>query len=192
MKRALLALVACGGAPAPHPPAGLQHVGDASWGIALGPNGYEVDLVRGSQTIRIVNGHDATYSAAASDVRMPTLPAAPELEQLDRDFAAKSAAEGGSAWAVMFAPDGAEWSNGKRVEQADIGVVMGRVLLGASMEWAPLASGKRGDLGFTLGTYVLASKHSSEHESGSYCTIWRAQPDGSWKVVFDIGSRTEK
>jgi len=130
--------------------------------------------------------------AVAFDEAPANRVAAPELEQLDRDFAAKSAAEGGSAWAQMFAPDGAEWSNGKRIEQADVGQVMGGVLLGATMEWKPVASGKHGDVGFTLGTYTLQSKRSAEHESGSYCTIWRQQPDGSWKIVFDIGSRTEK
>lgn len=117
---------------------------------------------------------------------------APELEALDREFAASSAARGGDAWPPYFADDGAEWSDGRRIEHAQIGDTMRRVLLGATMAWQPVASGRRGDLGFTLGSYELVSKASGARERGSYCSIWRADADGRWKIVFDVGSKTPR
>jgi hypothetical protein len=120
-----------------------------------------------------------------------TIDPAPELEALDREFAAKSAELGGDAWPPYFADDGAEWSDGKRIERAELGATMRRVLLGATLAWTPRVSGKLADLGFTIGDYQLASKASGATEHGSYCTIWRRQADAGWKIVFDIGSHTK-
>jgi hypothetical protein len=202
-----LVLAACGGS---HPPGQGAHdpveptlpravvwtrVGDVEWGITLeSPHHYEVDLRHGNKLLAIKNGLQATSSEVTEPPRTvgPAFEPAPELEALDVEFAAQSAKEGGEAWAAIFAGDGAEWSNGKRVEQAQIGTVMGNVLMGATLDWQPLASGVQGDLGFTLGTYTLESKNSSQHEDGSYCTIWRRAPGGPWKVLFDVGSHTEK
>jgi ketosteroid isomerase-like protein len=191
----ILALAACGGAtakPAPAPPP-APAAQAPRWAVTVTPDHFEVDLVRGTQLLAIADGRTGTLGElGARQVQSSAFDPAPELETLDREFAAKSAADGGSAWAAMFAPDGAEWSNGKRVEQAQIGEVMGRVLLGATLAWQPVASGKHGTIGFTQGTYVLASKNSAEREEGSYCTIWRQQPDGSWKIVLDVGSATPR
>jgi len=144
----LLALVACGSAH--HEPVDVTvpkatawiHAGDADWGIGFATPHFEVDLRRGTKVLAIADGLAARASemtAAPTATQGAFLPA-PELEQLDREFAAKSAAEGGSAWAQMFAGDGAEWSDGKRVEHADIERVMGDVLAGGTLEWQPTAS----------------------------------------------------
>jgi uncharacterized protein (TIGR02246 family) len=51
-----------------------------------------------------------------------------------------------------------------------------------------------GDLGYTRGTYTVTFTHPQTRargsESGSYVTIFRRQPDGSWKVAVDITSPT--
>jgi ketosteroid isomerase-like protein len=46
-----------------------------------------------------------------------------------------------------------------------------------------------GDLGYTTGPYEFREKPSDEKPSGAghYFTIWRRQPDGSWKFVVDLG-----
>lgn len=47
-----------------------------------------------------------------------------------------------------------------------------------------------GDLGYTLGTYEIASGEAQGKHveaTGKYVTIWRKQGDGSWKVAFDSG-----
>lgn len=51
------------------------------------------------------------------------------------------------------------------------------------------AAAKSGDLGYSRGTYELtfndaSGKPVSDH--GKYITVWKKQPDGSWKVLRDI------
>ena len=51
------------------------------------------------------------------------------------------------------------------------------------------AAAKSGDLGYSRGTYELSytdpsGKQISDH--GKYITVWKKQPDGSWKVLRDI------
>lgn len=48
---------------------------------------------------------------------------------------------------------------------------------------------RSGDLGYSTGKYELSftdssGKQVSEH--GKYVTVWKKQPDGSWKVARDI------
>jgi hypothetical protein len=167
--------------------------GDVQWGLSLEDGHFEIDLARpGEGVLELVDGHRADFLGHAAPKQVGSLDPAPELETLDKEFAARSAAGGGDAWPPMFAADGAEWSDGKRVERDRIGEVMRGVLAGATMTWSPIASGKSGDLGFTVGTYTLASKLSAEHEQGSYCTIWRREADGVWKIALDVGSTTKR
>lgn len=64
---------------------------------------------------------------------------------------------------------------------------------GPTLSWAP-SSGQvlgAGDLGYTVGQSVLRRKDAGGRvveRRGEYLTVWRRQPDGSWKVVFDTGS----
>jgi ketosteroid isomerase-like protein len=56
-------------------------------------------------------------------------------------------------------------------------------------DYARLAAG--GDLGYTLGRWKVVRRDSTgEHAvaRGKYLTVWRRQPDGSWKVEADIGN----
>lgn len=54
----------------------------------------------------------------------------------------------------------------------------------AHLIWWPLYAGvaASGDLGFTTGPYAI-----DEARRGHYFTIWKKQPDGGWKWVFDGG-----
>jgi len=59
-----------------------------------------------------------------------------------------------------------------------------------SLTWAPdfVDVSSSGDLGYTYGKYVytsmdsLGNKQSSE---GIFHTVWKRQPDGTWKFVWD-------
>lgn len=53
------------------------------------------------------------------------------------------------------------------------------------LEWWPTFAGiaRSGDLGFTTGGVAVGGRRT-----GHYFTIWRKQPDGSWKWVYDGGS----
>ena len=60
------------------------------------------------------------------------------------------------------------------------------------LEWEPFHAdiGASADLGYTLGkwTYTYADSTGAEKKTfGYYCSIWKKQPDGSWKFVFDGG-----
>ena len=63
----------------------------------------------------------------------------------------------------------------------------------ASLVWEPyfVDVAASGDLGYTLGSYVLTMVDSSGAEKsakGNYVTIWKKQTDGEWKFVFDAGN----
>lgn len=53
------------------------------------------------------------------------------------------------------------------------------------LEWWPNFAGiaRSGDLGFTTGGVAVGGRRA-----GHYFTIWKRQPDGSWKWVYDGGS----
>ena len=119
------------------------------------------------------------------------------LEQADKQFAADSAVRGADAWAEVFAPDGAMWTrNGGLIQGPDaIRATMVPVFGGGAsgLEWQPTVSGMspRGDLGFTVGRYRLGRMRdggaTDTLQTGTYVTIWRRMPDGSWRVAFDTG-----
>lgn len=53
------------------------------------------------------------------------------------------------------------------------------------LEWWPNFAGvaRSGDLGFTTGGVALNGRRT-----GHYFTIWKRQPDGSWRWIYDGGS----
>lgn len=53
------------------------------------------------------------------------------------------------------------------------------------LEWWPNFAGisRSGDMGFTTGGVAVNSRRT-----GHYFTIWKKQPDGSWRWVYDGGS----
>jgi ketosteroid isomerase-like protein len=55
-----------------------------------------------------------------------------------------------------------------------------------SLQWWPAWAGiaRSGDFGFTTGPFVFGD---SDQVRGHYFTVWRRQPDGSWKWIFDGG-----
>jgi ketosteroid isomerase-like protein len=117
------------------------------------------------------------------------------LFELEARFAKDVAARGGAAFADWFAEDGVALSNGKAP-------IVGRVAIVRSAVWSPkeyqlswtptdAVMGPSGDMGYTWGHFEGHSKDANGNpvsDSGRYMTIWRKQPDGNWKVVFDAGA----
>ena len=60
------------------------------------------------------------------------------------------------------------------------------------LTWWPVYAdvSRAGDLGWTTGPYELREKPTDEKPAGTghYFTIWRRQPDGSFKFVVDLGA----
>lgn len=64
---------------------------------------------------------------------------------------------------------------------------------GFRLTWTPIDAdvAENGDLGYTYGTFEMSKQDASGRllsRSGKYCTIWKKQSDGRWKVVADIGN----
>lgn len=116
--------------------------------------------------------------------------AAPDLETADRAFAADTAARGIEGWVAAFDREGAMMRRGNRIQgSAAIRAAMADALANGKLVWEPIASGRAGMLGYTVGK---ASYTGRESWQSSYITIWRQQPDGTWKVLFDTGRAMQK
>ncbi len=62
------------------------------------------------------------------------------------------------------------------------------------LSWKPLFVyvSSAGDLGYTLGRYrsiPFKSNDKKAMKTGYYLTIWKRQPDGTWRFVFDMGNQ---
>jgi len=55
-----------------------------------------------------------------------------------------------------------------------------------SLSWTPSKAevAASGDVGWTAGTYDMTM--GGMKDSGKYITLWRKQPEGTWKVAADI------
>jgi len=50
-----------------------------------------------------------------------------------------------------------------------------------------------GELGYTSGPYSVRPKRDAEPASfGHYVSVWQREPDGTWKVLLDIGVRHDR
>jgi ketosteroid isomerase-like protein len=63
------------------------------------------------------------------------------------------------------------------------------------VQWVPLRAeiAASGDLGYTYGSYSNQFKTTSGKDTlvyGAYVTVWKKQPDGSWKFLADGGVST--
>ena len=117
------------------------------------------------------------------------------LFDLEARFAKATAEGGGKAFASWFAEDAVSLGNGKAA-------VFGRDTIGKQATWSPKdyqllwtptdgMMSPSGDMGYTWGHYEGHSHDpdgNSKVTSGRYFTVWRKEPDGSWKVVLDASS----
>jgi ketosteroid isomerase-like protein len=47
---------------------------------------------------------------------------------------------------------------------------------------------RSGEIGYTTGTYRMSYRNKGKRlvDHGKYVTVWKHEPDGSWKVTLDI------
>jgi ketosteroid isomerase-like protein len=112
---------------------------------------------------------------------------APALEAADRAFAADTARLGVDGWVAAFDPKGGMMRRAHRIEYEAIAQAMQPTLSSGRLDWAPISSGVAGKLGFTVGKATFTGAKPEDSWRSTYVTIWRHQPDGSWKVLFDTG-----
>lgn len=111
----------------------------------------------------------------------------------------KAAEEKGSqGYMSYYADDAVEVPNGAPVIQGKVEISKGMGFLDNKdnrLTWTPVGGdiSTSGDLGYTYGNYEFHSKDQNRKphvEYGKYTSIWKLQPDGSWKVVLDMGNST--
>lgn len=117
------------------------------------------------------------------------------LFDLEARFAKDVAEHGGAGFARWFAPDAVLLGNG-------VAPVVGQVAIARSSTWSPkdyqltwtpvgAAMDPSGDTGYTWSSYQGHGKDANGNPvntSGRFITIWRKQPDGTWKVALDAGA----
>jgi len=66
-----------------------------------------------------------------------------------------------------------------------------------TLTWEPLRCevAASGELGYTFGGWTMKTKSKGGKDTllfGDYMTVWKRQPDGSWKYIVDGGNNTPK
>jgi ketosteroid isomerase-like protein len=117
------------------------------------------------------------------------------LLDLEARFANDVAARGGPGFASWFAPDGILLGNGAAPLIGQVAIAKSATWLTKDYQltWTPTDAimGPSGDIGYTWSHYEGHSKDANGNPilvSGRFITIWRKEPDGSWKVALDAGA----
>jgi ketosteroid isomerase-like protein len=159
---------------------------------------------RGLALGAFVAGLSCSPSNTAEEGADATSPAGDETEteealmQADRDFAIATRERGVDGWLEYFAPDGAMIVAGIGEVKGHVAIreLMGPFLVDSNprLLWEPVRAGigSSGDLGYTIGSSRREERDSANTllGTGMYLTVWRLQPDGTWKVEVDIGTYT--
>jgi len=115
-----------------------------------------------------------------------------ELFKVEKEFCAMAQSEGVKKAFVHFAADSAvilrrnHILKGKTAISQQYETFPGT----AKLEWTPDFAdiSASGDLGYTYGRYSLTTTDSVGHTSrseGFFHTVWKRQPDGEWRFVWD-------
>jgi ketosteroid isomerase-like protein len=114
------------------------------------------------------------------------LPTAAPVIAAERAFAADAAQRGwvaafrtfATAEAITLSPDPVN-------AQENLAQIEGPG--GTNLDWRPAYAGiaRSGDFGFTTGPFQIRGRDGIV---GHYFTVWRRQPDGEWKWLFDAGT----
>jgi len=117
------------------------------------------------------------------------------LFDLEARFAKATAEGGGQAFAEWFAEDGMTLGNGQAPVRGRAAIAKQATWLAKDYQllWTPTdaAMSPAGDMGYTWGHYEGHSRDANGNPvvvAGRYLTIWRREPDGSWKVALDASS----
>ena len=120
---------------------------------------------------------------------------ATHLIQLDRDFDLATAENGVDGWVAYFAPNGSMFGD---TSQPTTGLVAIRAEMepafkdtNFSLRWQPMKAEMLipDVLGYTVGKWIRLTKSNGKkyRKTGTYTTIWRIQPDKTWKIILDTG-----
>jgi len=137
----------------------------------------------------------------ALPVPRPTVSASPKatadtLKQLEGEFMKAAIEKGSAGYMSYYSDDSVELPSGAPVIAGKANIAQGMSFLDDKnnrLIWTPVGAdiSASADLGYTYGTYEFHSKDKSGKptvEYGKYTSIWKKQPDGSWKIALDMGN----
>jgi ketosteroid isomerase-like protein len=118
------------------------------------------------------------------------------MMKADRDFDLATHKYRVDGWTAFFAPNGSMVSDTLPPVLGPEAVrkVMSRPFSDTTftLRWRPTRAEILipGNIGYTVGRYERFKADSVgtiRKEIGTYATVWKKQPDGSWKVLLDTG-----
>jgi ketosteroid isomerase-like protein len=136
-------------------------------------------------------------ACASAPPRLPPEALRASLEKAELDFAAAVVARGVDAWVDTFAEDGIMLGATTKVTRgrAAIREAMASTLPKVKLTWHPtvVEVAPSGDMGFTFGPYEMTTlgeegKPPRVVSKGTFFSVWKRGPDGTWKVAADHGS----
>lgn len=133
------------------------------------------------------------YCVACSDEQSRIAKSKKEITDTEREFAEYCKNHSMEAAFKKYADDSAVIHRNEKI-------IMGKDSIGAfykarplkntTLDWWPdyVNVSSSGDLGYTYGRYVYASKDSTgkvTEYKGIFHTVWKKQKDGSWRYLWD-------
>ncbi|MBI4905695.1 MAG: DUF4440 domain-containing protein [Acidobacteria bacterium] len=120
-----------------------------------------------------------------------------EIQQADLAFCEATKQRGLDGWMSYFAdeavafPPGKPTITGRENLRANYSRMFSQP--GFSLIWRPVKAdaAASGDMGYTIGTAEFSRRGDDGKivtQPTKYLTVWKKQPDGSWKVVADLGN----
>jgi ketosteroid isomerase-like protein len=146
-------------------------------------------------------GRGSSAQSARTPTQLPPLPvgekrfprALAPVVGAERAFAQHSADHGMKpAFLAFAAPDGVIVNRGGPANAIETWAKREPAPEGLLTWWPTYADVSRaGDMGWTTGPFEFREKPADEKpaDTGHFFTVWRKQPDGSWKFVLDLGIR---
>ena len=117
------------------------------------------------------------------------------LLKADRAFARDTAAKRLEGWMAYMAEDAVLFADKPLVGKDAIRAFYQPAFANPAfiLSWQPTRAEmfRSGDMGYTTGRYELHGKDGKGNKvvrHGSYFTVWKKQPDRSWKVIADGGA----
>ena len=122
-----------------------------------------------------------------------TLDLEKEIEETESKFAEMAGEKGIPAAFIHFADDNAVILRNNRIIRGkdSIGIWFSKQSYSnVSLKWKPdyIEVSGSGDLAYTYGKYTYSSIDSTGkavYSDGIFHTVWKKQPDGSWRYVWD-------
>lgn len=116
-----------------------------------------------------------------------------EVRQAEEAFDALAAEQGIKTAFLAFAAEDAVLLRGERLIEGKAAITQyfdQQDLEQVQLRWKPdfIDVAADGSLAYTYGKYTFSAPDSSgqtRESSGMFHTVWKRQPDGSWKFVYD-------